>query len=98
MLVLARRPGQTIVIGDRLFVSLVDILPGAVNLATFDSFVRSHSVVRVEEGRWKQVAPRTWARFCGIGQNGSVRLGIDTALSTSVHRKEIWDVLRGHGS
>src|SRR5689334_22442045 len=91
--VLARRPGETVVIGNKLFVSLTCIHPNAVDLSIYDSLVRVHSTVRVEQGKTVPVAPHTSVDFYGVGKSGSATLGFETALS--VQRKEVWDVLPG---
>jgi sRNA-binding carbon storage regulator CsrA len=97
MLVLPRRLGESIVISDTLFLTLVAILPSAVELAVFDSLVRVHSTICVDEGNATSVAPHTRVIFCGVGQTGSIRIGIDTPSGLSILRKELWDILPGHG-
>ena len=57
----------------------------------------SRAAIRVGEGEANNVAPHTRVNFCGVGRTGSIRIGIDTASGLSILRKELWDILPGHG-
>ena len=97
VLVLARRVSQTIVIRDSLFITLADVLPGAVDLAIYDSSVRVHSAVRVEKRQAQDVGLSTRITFCGMN-NTHALIGVDCPKSFPIHRKEVWDILRrDHG-
>ena len=95
MLVLARRKSETIVFGDTLFVTVVETLPGAVELAVHDSLVGSHFTVIVKEGEFAEVGPEIRVTYRGLGSiNQSPRLGIEAPRWMPIFRKETWDAIR----
>jgi carbon storage regulator CsrA len=94
MLVISRQVGDAVMIGQDLEVAVVSIEPEAVTLCVRHSGGGPESVHRVARDAVLELPLHTSCTPVDI-RSDKVRLGLTCPKELSVHRKEVYDAIRG---
>jgi carbon storage regulator len=101
MLILSRYPGESIYIGDDLFVTLTKIGADEIELDLHNSAAIAKSSHRLKVNEKIEISPEIRITFIEVrdSEKGQrARLGIEVPRDVPVYRKEVWDAIHGdHG-